>query len=347
MSRKHQPVKKRHPIRNGILSILYIGIFIGVTSPLILFYGPYSTLKQLVVSTVMATRHQYLITTFLSQADIDALLGKKEQTVVASSTPENATKSPATSSTPTTDIEIKHKNSTEINQYKIEHDRYIAHILEIKDPTKIKAVMTKYVGKNGQKTSEMALDYDAIAAINGGAFADVSASGQKWAGNGAIPGGFVITNGAIVYPKENVNKYDVQNVVAFTKEGKLVVGDYCINDLMAMGVTEAMCFRPPSIIIDGVAQITDKLQDGTNPRTAIGQKADGTVVLLVIDGRTLSMPGATLYDVQQIFKDLNVVNAGNLDGGYSSTMYFNGEIINSPNAWSGERTVATAFIVER
>lgn len=340
-------LKKRHPIRNGILSILYIGIFIGITSPLILFYGPYSTIKQLVVSTVMATRHQYLITAFLSNDDIDDILGKKQETVTTSSTPENADKTPTTSSAPATEIEIKHKNSTEINQYKIEHDRYTAHILEIKDPTKLKAIMTKNVGKNGQKTSEMAQDYDAIAAINGGAFSDISASGQKWAGNGAIPGGFVISSGVVVYPKENVNKYDIQNVVAFTREGKLIVGDYCINDLEALGVTEAMCFRPPSIIIDGVYQITDKLQDGTNPRTAIGQKADGTVVLLVIDGRTLSMPGATLYDVQQIFKDLKVVNAGNLDGGYSSTMYFNGEIINSPNAWSGERTVATAFIVER
>ena len=107
-----------------------------------------------------------------------------------------------------------------------------------------------------------------------------------------------------------------------------------------------MCFRKPNIIINGKRQVKDKAAEGLNPRTAVGQKADGTVIFLVIDGRKINKAGATLYDVQEIMMDRGAVNAGALDGGYSSTMYYKGDVINSPNAWSGERSVATAFYVE-
>ncbi len=108
-----------------------------------------------------------------------------------------------------------------------------------------------------------------------------------------------------------------------------------------------MCFRKPNIIINGIKQIKDRFEDGVNPRTAVGQKEDGTVLFLVLDGRKLSKPGASLYDVQEIMKNRGAINAGMLDGGYSTTMYYKGDVINSPNAWDGERTVATAFYVEQ
>ena len=114
-----------------------------------------------------------------------------------------------------------------------------------------------------------------------------------------------------------------------------------------MNVREAMCFRARSIIVDGVKQISDPLEGGYNPRTAVGQKSDGTVIFLVIDGRKITMPGATYYDVQEIMAKRGAVNVGLLDGGYSSTMYYDGEVRNSPNAWDGERLVATAFYVEK
>jgi exopolysaccharide biosynthesis protein len=108
-----------------------------------------------------------------------------------------------------------------------------------------------------------------------------------------------------------------------------------------------MCFRRPNIVINGIRQVKNKMEDGLNPRTAVGQKQDGTIILLVIDGRKITSPGASLYDVQEIMMERGAVNAGALDGGYSSTMYYKGNVINSPNAWDGERTVATAFYVEQ
>lgn len=163
--------------------------------------------------------------------------------------------------------------------------------------------MTKYLGKMGQKTSEMAEEHDAVAAINGGAFVDKSSDGTTYAGTGAVPGGFVISGGKVIYPKNTLENGHVENVIAFTKGGQLIVGDHTLEELQKLNVQEAMCFRRPNIIINGVAQIKDKTADGLNPRTAVGQKEDGTVIFLVIDGRKITAPGASLYDVQQIMLD--------------------------------------------
>jgi exopolysaccharide biosynthesis protein len=133
------------------------------------------------------------------------------------------------------------------------------------------------------------------------------------------------------------------NVTAFTKDGKLIVGDHTLNDLKKENVVEAVSFRD-SLIINGK---TVAVQDeGLNPRTAIGQKSDGTVIMIVIDGRSGLKPGASLKELQTLLLQEGAVNASNLDGGSSSTMYFNGEVINNPCDWNGERNVATALYVK-
>ena len=321
------------------MSIIYIIIFLGITTPLILIFGPYENTRRAIINTILATRHAYWITDNLSQETINNILGIKETYAEVESNSDNIKQD-------IDKINVEHTSGTEIEQYNVNTDRYNAYILEIKNPCSIKVAMTKYLGKLGQKTSDMAEEHNAIAAINGGAFIDESSDGTVYAGTGAVPGGFVISDGKIIYPTENIDKDKVENVVAFTKTGKLIVGDHSIRDLEKLGVKEAMCFRKPNIIINGERQVKDKMAEGLNPRTAVGQKADGTVIFLVIDGRKITAPGASLYDVQEIMMERGAVNAGALDGGYSSTMYYKGEVINSPNAWNGERSVATAFYVE-
>ena len=115
--------------------------------------------------------------------------------------------------------------------------------------------------------------------------------------------------------------------------------------LKKLGIKEGVSFGPP-LIVNGKPTI--KKGDGgwgIAPRTAIGQKETGEVLLLVIDGRSLESLGATLRDVQDILLEYGAVNAANLDGGSSATMYFNGKVINKPSDKLGERTVPTAFIV--
>lgn len=321
-----------------LIGIIYIVAFLAITTPLVIVFGPYANMKKVFVSTVLGTRHAYLITDFMSQETINEILGVNKE----------ETKQPVTPniSTDLNKINVKYTSGNDISRYYIHTDRYNGYVLEIKNPLGVKVAMTKYVGKIGQKTSEMADEHDAIAAINGGAFVDESSDGTLYAGTGAEPGGFVISEGKVIYPKTNVKKNNIENVIAFTKGGQLVVGDYTLEELMKLEVQEAMCFRRPNIIINGEPQVTDKMADGLNPRTAVGQKEDGTVIFLVIDGRKITSPGASVYDVQQIMLERGAINAGALDGGYSSTMYYKGEVINSPNAWDGERSVATAFYVQ-
>ena len=320
------------------MGIIYIVVFLGITTPLVLFFGPYENTRRVFVSTLLGTRHAYLITDFISQQSINEILGVKKE-----EPKEQVTQNIATD---INKIKVKYTSGNDISRYDIHTDRYDGYVLEIKNPLGVKVAMTKYVGKIGQKTSEMANEHNAIAAINGGAFVDESSDGTLYAGTGAEPGGFVISAGKVVYPKTNVKKDNIENVIAFTRGGQLIVGDHTLVELQKLDVQEAMCFRRPNIIINGEPQVRDKMADGLNPRTAVGQKEDGTVILLVIDGRKITAPGASIYDVQQIMLERGAINAGALDGGYSSTMYYKGEVINSPNAWDGERSVATAFYVE-
>lgn len=332
---------KKPKILVFFLELIYIGIFLAITTPLILWYGPYENTRKVIIASILGTRHAYLITDYISQDTLNKILGINNQ---AQEEPKEQVVEEETADL--NKINVKYTSGNDISRYDIHTDRYNGYVLEIKNPLGVKVAMTKYLGRIGQKTSEMAEDHNAIAAINGGSFVDQSTDGTLYAGTGAEPGGFVISGGQVIYPRTNVKKKNIENVIAFTKKGQLIVGDHTLEELQKLEVQEAMCFRRPNIIINGRAQVKDKMADGLNPRTAVGQKEDGTVIFLVIDGRKITSPGASLYDVQQIMLDRGAVNAGALDGGYSSTMYYKGEVINSPNAWDGERSVATAFYVE-
>lgn len=330
-------------ILNIVMYSLYTVIFTSVVSILILFYGPYEDTRRVFVNTLLATRHSYLLTDIFSEETLNNMSGKKafqEDVAIASEKVEQDLSK----------IEVQCTSGNSIQEYTIEKNKYKAYILEISNPKTVKVAMTKYLGKMGEKTSEMAEDNKAVAAINGGAFQGASSDGTEYAGTGAMPCGFVVSNGKVVY--QDCDGNDIKNITAIDGDGKLIVGEYSLNQLLAQNVMEAMCFSTENIntgiVIDGQRMIksSNRLADGINPRTLIGQKADGTIIFLVIDGRKLTMPGADIYEAQEIMMERGAINVGTLDGGYSSTMYYKGEVINSPNTWNGERSVATAYYVQ-
>ncbi len=94
-----------------------------------------------------------------------------------------------------------------------------------------------------------------------------------------------------------------------------------------------------------MANASRALGDGVNPRTAIGQRADGAILLLVINGRQIDSLGATYDDLIDIMLEYGAVNASNLDGGSSSLMIHNGEYITNSAYIFGERVIATSFLV--
>ena len=144
-----------------------------------------------------------------------------------------------------------------------------------------------------------------------------------------------------IFDKEKVD------FVGLTKSGNLIAGNYNKKQLSDLGAVEGLTFGPP-LIINGEKVI--KNGDGgwgISPRSAIGQKKDGTIMFLVIDGRQPGYSiGATLVDAQNMMYENGAYIAANLDGGSSTTLYYNGKVVNKPADLLGERMIPTAFIVK-
>ncbi|CAN7329640.1 phosphodiester glycosidase family protein [Paenibacillus sp. LjRoot153] len=205
------------------------------------------------------------------------------------------------------------------------------------DPRSIRVVVPAKQGE-GERITAMVERTGAVAGVNGGGFND-----PDGLGNGFAPIGAIMSGGEILYTDQEGS--NPQQIVGFTKEGTLIIGKYTINDLLKLGVSEAVSFYP-RVIANGKPLITSGDGGwGRAPRTAVGQKADGTVIFIVIDGRQTSSVGATLKEVQDLFLEDDVINAGFLDGGASSEMVYNNALITKPSSRYGERRLPSAFLV--
>ncbi|AAK80580.1 exopolysaccharide biosynthesis protein [Clostridium acetobutylicum] len=337
--RKNLKRKKTSKIKLFIYFLMFQFLFGIGTAPWIVYYGPFNNLKKIIVGTAMSSfTHQYLATLFLSDAQIAKIRGVGGGT---SSGAQNQNLNDINTANHNEQIECK----------KIQGNKFSGLMLVIHDPTKVKIGYTSKLGVEGETTSEIAKHNNALAAVNGGGFQENS-SGSKvvWTGTGALPTGIIISDGKVVYPK-NPDQLSIQKgTAAITKSGVLVVGDHSIRELLNENVVEAINFGP-TLIVNGVDQTRDSFgnsidSQGAQPRTAIGQRKDGAILLLTVDGRQGLQMGATIKDIQKIMEQENAYNAVNLDGGASTTMYYNGHVINNPCDKFGERTVATTIIVK-
>lgn len=332
MKKRKTEVKKKSSIWKLILGFLIFEIvFTGVTAPIIVFHGPFQNVKKTIVGAAMTTlSHQYIAKVFLSQEEIDKILG------------ENVVEAVQQDNTP---IKFQNTHDDSIEREDISDERkFKGYMLIIHDPTRVKVGASKKLGVEGELTSQIARDNGAIAAVNGGGFVDASSGDSKWTGTGGKPVGILMSGGKILY--NDLKENEERETVAITKGGALLVGAHTLDDLKELGVTEAISFGP-ALVVNGKGTI--KSGDGgwgIAPRTAIGQRKDGSILLLVIDGRQTKSVGATLKDVQNIMLQYGAVNASNLDGGSSSTMYYEGDVINNPCDPLGERSVPSAIYVK-
>jgi exopolysaccharide biosynthesis protein len=324
-----QKKTKKKSFKKIVISfIIFELIFSLVTAPIFVFYGPFGEVKRMLVGASWNTlRHQYIAKTFLSDAAIARILGSAYAVDPTSNGEEIQT------------LKFGTNHDGKIEVFNIEGGDFEGKLMVIHDPMRVKVGYSSQLPKSGEMTSTIAKNAGAVAAINAGGFVD-----KGWTGTGGSAMGFIIHDGKVLVNSAESEKTK-QNTVAFTDEGMLIVGRHSIASLKKLGVTEGISFGPP-LIVNGKPTITSGDGGwGIAPRTAIGQKETGEVLLLVIDGRSLDSLGATLKDVQDILLEYGAVNASNLDGGSSTTMYFNGSVINKPSDKLGERTVPTAFIV--
>ena len=335
MGSKRKRNKKKW--KRFIAFIMFELIFTIITAPFILLYGPFDNAKRIYVGSAMTTfNHQYLATMFLSKERIDNILNSSDTRNQNLDLKNNNS---------VVEVNGTHDNTMEL--YKFDNSKYNGYMLVIKDPKRVKVAYTSSMYKKGQTTSEMAMQNNAVAAINGGAFIDTS-SNSNWTGNGGTPTGVIISNGKIVFSDLKTDNSKTE-CMAITKEGKMLAGKYSINELKALDVQEAVSFKPV-LIKDGVPTALEGSDGarGIAPRTAIGQRADGSIVMMVIDGRDLvSGLGCTITELQSLMLTKGeCVTAINLDGGKSSTMYLNGQVINNVSNGLGERYIASSIIVK-
>ena len=180
----------------------------------------------------------------------------------------------------------------------------------------------------------MIAKFGAVGGINGGGFYDPNGSGT-----GGIPDGLVISGGELLWGESG----STYNVIGFDENGILHVGSMTAQAALDANIKYACSFGP-TLIVNGIP--CGSRGGGMNPRTAIGQCADGTVLMAAINGRSLVSLGATYDDVTQLMLEYGAVNAANLDGGSSSLMIYNGNILNQPASMIGERDLPTAFLIK-
>lgn len=333
--KKRKKKKKKIPLKTLIAFIVFELIFTACTAPFMLLYGPFENAKSTYVGAAMTSMSkQYLATWFLSDEKIASILGKSD----------NLQSGDSDETTNVSEIKIPTVKDDTIEFYEItDNPKFNGYYLVVKDPTRVKIGYTSKLYVEGQTTSQIAENNDAIAAINGGAFTDQSSNAQ-WTGNGGFPNGIIMTGGEIIH--DDLGAGNKTELFGITKKGVMVVGKYSVDELKEMDVQEALSFGP-SLVVNG--KMTPMKGDGgwgIAPRTVIGQRQDGAIIMLVIDGRGVSSLGATLKEAQEVIYKLGAVNAINLDGGKSTTLYYDDEVRNTPSYSMGERTIPTAVIVK-
>ena len=341
--------KKKKKNVKKVLLVLVILAIIGVSSGGLLLYGPYSGFRDWLITTAMTTMtHQYFATWFYDDETIKASLAKNKVEEVNEITNTNTIVINNTVEETVYENEYeravleKDHNNDDYKIIEISGKGYSGYLAVIYDPSRIKTVYTKKLGTSGQYLKQMAKDNDALIAINGGGFED-----PNFNSNGADPLGITFSGGKLITSK---TWRGTGGLIGFTEDNKLVLGKMTVKQAQEMKVRDGVTFGPFLIINGKKSTILGNGGWGTAPRTAIGQRKDGIVLFLVIDGRTVTKPGANMNDLIEIMENYGAYNAANLDGGTSSAMVVNGEIINDPVDSTGAhrtRFISTGFILTK
>lgn len=219
---------------------------------------------------------------------------------------------------------------------RIRGKRYRGVLAEIDDPKRLFVGSIPYYSETG---SGMTLDKlmersGAVLGLNGGGFQDITGMGA-----GGMPQGVVICDGTMWLGYAG-GQYDV---CAFTDEGRLITGVRTGQELVDANVQWAVSFGPALIVDNMIQEFNNTYWE---PRSAVGQREDGTVLLLALEGRQVAAQGACLALEAEIMAKHGAVNATNLDGGASTVMLYKGEMMHRANYIAGMRPMPTAVLVK-
>lgn len=314
--------------------------------------GPSERAKELFVLSVRETSAVgFLANLYCSQEEIDAIEAKQNVEVLEITDTslikvEGNTESPTEAqdskvnanenAVPEENTEPQPEEPIEFHQ--VYGATYKGIMMIVKDPSRVivgTSAPAYAEGVPGKKVVDMIASYNAVGGVNAGGFED-----PQGAGDGGIPKGIVISEGTFRFGSMDA-RYEI---IGFNQDNVLVVGTMTGEQAVNMGIRDAVSFGPILVVNKEATKASQG--GGLNPRTAIGQREDGAVLLLVIDGRQSSSLGASYSDITQVMLDFGAVNAANLDGGSSSVMYYEGELLNSCSSLYGPREMPTCFVVK-
>ena len=335
----------RWPLKRKVLAWICALYIVFFSCFLFLFYGPINSFKEFWITSAMTTMsHQYLATWIYSDEYIEKVLSK------------NFVEEVDEVSDPSKITFRKYKSVIYRNPYEKEillHDEdevykvinltgsgYQGFLVAIYDPSRVHIATTAYLGEKGESILTVSKRENAIVAMNAGGFYD-----PDWNSNGALPHGTVISGGQIV--SDFIDSGNGGGFIGFTKDNKFILGNMTKEKALEIGYRDAIEFGPYLIVNGKRSFIRGNGGWGIAPRSAIGQRQDGIVLFVVINGRSASSIGADMIDLCDIMENYGAYNAANLDGGSSSELVINNKIVNTPVAGgeNGLRDMSTFWVV--
>ena len=333
----------------SVLTLIVLVLVGALGAGRVAFKGPSQSLGDLLTVSMLETSAlKFVPRIYYNKTEMEAIVERNSvdsadtetdtsMIVIAGPTPEPGSEA-ALQATPKPSNLLVSEDGIEI--FDVQGATYNGWMMVVQDPSRVVTGVCRenFNSKPGLELYEIAERYGAVAAINGGGFSD-----SGGVGNGGMPTGLVIAGGEVLNKSGGSSDHNV--VVGFNQDNVMVIGEMTSTKALEKGIRDALAFGP-ALVVNGEAARVKGSSSGLNPRTAIGQRADGAVLMLVIDGRQASSLGATYADLISVMLEYGAVNAINLDGGSSSLMYYKGEYLNKGVILTGSRKMPTGFVVK-
>lgn len=348
--RKSKKKKKGGLLKRIVMTLIVLSLM-GIAVLSFLLYGPWNGFRDWYITSAMTTMtHQWLATIFYSQDVIDEVMARNNveeidgitDTTLIKFQEEPKKEEKVTYANEYERQVLEREPGTVYKKIDISGKGYDGYLAFVYDPSKIHTMVTSQINVRGEYVTDMAKREGAVLAINGGGFDD-----PNYSSNGGTPTAVTIVRGKTVSSKGNFG--GVGGVVGFTKDNILTLGRFSASKAEELGIRDAVTTGCPFLIINGEStKVNGNGGWGDAARTVIGQRQDGIVLMLVINGRNYAkgIIGTDMKELIDIMERYGAYNAACLDGGTSTVMVENGEIINDPIDGAGRhktRWIPTAF----
>lgn len=313
-------------MRKSTIVVIILDILVAIC--FFLTYGPFSGLRNYLITTAMnTTTHQYLAYIFYSDEQIQKVLKSNYYVEIDEKVDlSQITIKPGDKDSCIDKYDCEILNREDDQTYKIidiKAGNSSGFLIAIYDPSKVEMIRKEKLGtRYGERIIDMCPRYNASVCINGGGFYD---DGVVTTG---APLGYVIDNKNVVWSDGNSNTAR-GNLIGFTEDNKLLLmSNATAQEALDAGVEDAMEFGP-FFIVNGKSMKIYGDPNGYAPRTAIAQRRDGIVLFLIIDGYEWGGLGASLKQTIEVLNNYHAYNAANLDGGTSTTLIVENKFYNN------------------